>query len=144
VSHVLWWLLHHQQHRNCTRGLENPVMPRSLKVESVSAPEPKLDKTEILWFQVMESSTHRLVWVGRDLSRPSSPTPCHGRGHLQPDQGAQSPVPPGLEWFQGWGISHLSGQPEPGSHHPKSYLPVLQNALQQFNSLKFSHCSSSF
>jgi len=56
---------------------------------------------------ILESWNHRLVWVGRDLSRPSSPTPCHGQGHLQPDQGAQSPVQPGLEWFQGWGISHL-------------------------------------
>jgi len=65
------------------------------------------------------SSTHRMVWVGRDISRPSSPTPCHGQGHLHPDQGAQSPVQPGLEWFQGWGISPLSGQPGPGSHHPQ-------------------------
>jgi len=28
---------------------------------------------------ILESSDHRLVWVGRDLSRPSSPTPAMGR-----------------------------------------------------------------
>ncbi|KFQ70295.1 Aryl hydrocarbon receptor, partial [Phaethon lepturus] len=26
------------------------------------------------------------VWAGRDLSRPSSPTPCHEQGHLQLEQ----------------------------------------------------------
>ncbi|NXL43142.1 ROS1 kinase, partial [Podilymbus podiceps] len=30
-----------------------------------------------------------------------------------PDQVAQSPVQPGLECFQGWGLHHLSGQPVP-------------------------------
>jgi len=34
--------------------------------------------------------------------------PCNEQGHLQPDQVAQSPVQPGLECFQGWGIDHLS------------------------------------
>jgi len=51
--------------------------------------------------------------------------PCHEQGHLHPDQVAQSPVQPGLECFQGWGISHLSEQPLPGFHHPHSneFLP---------------------
>ena len=44
--------------------------------------------------------------------------PCNEQRHLQPDQVAQSPVQPGLECFQGWGIDHLSGQPGPGFHHP--------------------------
>jgi len=35
------------------------------------------------------------------------------QGHLQVDQGAQSDIQPGLEWFQGWGLHHLSGQPGP-------------------------------
>jgi len=40
-----------------------------------------------------------MVWVGRDLQRSSSPTPCHGQGHLPLDQVAQSPIQPGLEHF---------------------------------------------
>ena len=44
--------------------------------------------------------------------------PCNEQGHLQLEQGAQSPVQPALECFQGWDISHLSGQPVPGFHHP--------------------------
>ena len=57
-----------------------------------------------------------MVWVGRDLRRPPSPTPCSEQGHLHLDQGAHSPVQPGLGWFQGWGINHRSGQPVPGPH----------------------------
>ncbi|KAK4810053.1 hypothetical protein QYF61_005116 [Mycteria americana] len=41
-----------------------------------------------------------------------------GKGHLQLDQVAQSPIQPDLECFQGWGIYHLSGQPVPVLHHP--------------------------
>ena len=35
--------------------------------------------------------------------------PCNEQGHLQLDQGAQSPVQPDLECLQGWSIHHLSG-----------------------------------
>jgi len=44
--------------------------------------------------------------------------PCSEQGLLQPDQAAESPVQPGLEWFQGWGISHTSGQLVPIFHSP--------------------------
>jgi len=64
---------------------------------------------------------HRITeWVGlggtfkAHLIQP----PCSEQGHLHPGQGAQSPVQPGLECFQGWGIDHLSGQPVSGFHHP--------------------------
>jgi len=81
----------------------------------------------------------RTVWVGRDLERPSSPTPCHEQGHLPPDQVAQSSIQPSLECFQGWGISRLSGQPVPGPHHPHSeqfLLLDLSNLNLPFFSLK--------
>ncbi|KAK4832829.1 hypothetical protein QYF61_025817, partial [Mycteria americana] len=45
--------------------------------------------------------------------------------HLQLDQVAQSPSQPDLEWFQGWGIYHLSGQPVPVFHHPHVCPQVL-------------------
>ncbi|KAK4828850.1 LOW QUALITY PROTEIN: hypothetical protein QYF61_000907 [Mycteria americana] len=54
---------------------------------------------------------HRMLWIGRDLSRSSSPTPLQEQGHLQLDQVAQSPIQPDLECFQGWGLHCLSGQP---------------------------------
>ena len=53
--------------------------------------------------------------------------PCHGQGHLALDQVAQSPVQPGLEHFQGWGIHNFSGQPVPVSHRPHrtTFLPYV-------------------
>jgi len=56
-------------------------------------------------------------------------TPCREQGHLQLDQVAQSPVQPGLERFQGWGIDRLSGQPGPRFHHAhcKKFLPSIQS-----------------
>jgi len=57
--------------------------------------------------------------VGRDLTDHLIPNPCRGQGRpLPPDQVAQSPVQPGLEHLQGWGIHSFSGQPGPGPHHP--------------------------
>jgi len=52
---------------------------------------------------------------------------CNKQGHLKLDQVAQSPIQPGLECFQGWGIYHLSGQPVPVFHHPhgKKLLPCV-------------------
>jgi len=44
-------------------------------------------------------------------------SPYNKQGHLQLHQVAQSPVQPGLESLQGWGIDHLSGEPGPGFHH---------------------------
>jgi len=65
--------------------------------------------------------------------------PSNEQGHLQLDQVAQSPIQPGLECFQGWGIDHLSGQPGPGFHHPyaKKFLPYIQfkSALFKFKTI---------
>jgi len=60
-----------------------------------------------------------MVWVGRDLIDHLVPTPLHGEGHLPLDQVAQSPVQPGLEPFQAWGIHSFSGRPVPVAHHPQ-------------------------
>ncbi|KAK4814330.1 hypothetical protein QYF61_014844 [Mycteria americana] len=68
--------------------------------------------------RIIESQNHRMLWIGRNLYRPSSPTPLQEQGHLQLDQVAQSPIQPDLECFQGWGLRYLSGQPVPVPHHP--------------------------
>jgi len=70
-----------------------------------------------------------MLWVGRDLKGHLVQRPCHEQGHLLLDQVAQSPVQPGLEHCQGWGIDHLSGQPVPGFHHHhlKKCLPYVQS-----------------
>ncbi|KAK4815157.1 hypothetical protein QYF61_017598 [Mycteria americana] len=79
-------------------------------------------------YKFMKEFKSRIIdWVGLagtfkgHLVQP----PCNEQGHLHLDQVAQSPVQPGLERFQGWGISHLSGQPGPVFHHPqhKTCLP---------------------
>ena len=65
---------------------------------------------------------HRIIELlqlgleGTFRGHPVQP-PCNVQGHLQLDQIAQSPIQPGLECFQGWGICHVSGQPVPVSHH---------------------------
>jgi len=62
-------------------------------------------------------TTGRFGLEGTFRRHPAQP-PCSKQGHLQLDQGAQSPVKPGLGCLQGWGISHLSGQLLPGFHQP--------------------------
>jgi len=70
-----------------------------------------------------------MEWFGLEgtFRGPLAQPPCSEQGHLQPDQVAQSPVQPGLECSQGWGIDHLSGKPVPGFHHPhgKKFLPYM-------------------
>ena len=77
--------------------------------------------------RLIESQNHRVVRIGRVLTDHLVPTPCHGQGHLPPDQVAQSPVQPGLEHFQGAGSHSFSGQPGPGPHHPhnKEFLSYI-------------------
>lgn len=58
--------------------------------------------------------------VGKDLKDHLFPTPCHGQGHLPPDQFAQRPIQPGFEHLQGWGIHNLFKQPVPVPHNPHS------------------------
>lgn len=35
-------------------------------------------------------------------------SPCNEQGHVQPDQVAQSPVHPDVEYLQAWGIFYIS------------------------------------
>jgi len=44
--------------------------------------------------------------------------PCHGQGHIPPDQGALSPIQAGPEPCQGVGSQSFSAQRGPGPHHP--------------------------
>jgi len=80
---------------------------------------------------------HRIIecfGLGKTFKGHLVQRPCHGQGHLQPDQVAQSPVQAGLEHFQGWGINQLSGQPGPGLHHPhgEEFLPYIQSKSALF------------
>jgi len=61
---------------------------------------------------------HRILSVGRDLQRSSSPTPLQLTGTPQIDQIAQGLIHPRLENLQGRSINHISGQPVPVPHHP--------------------------
>lgn len=53
-------------------------------------------------------NNHRMVPV---------PAFCHRQGYFPPELVAQSPIQPGLEHVQGWGIHNLSKQPVPVPHH---------------------------
>jgi len=77
--------------------------------------------------QAASTADHRTIerfgleWTFRGhLAQP----PCSEQGHLQLDQVAQSPIQPGLEYFQGWGLHYLSGQPVPVLHHTNDGLKV--------------------
>ena len=71
--------------------------------------------TEFLVFCVL-SKNRRMVEVGRDLLRSSSPTPLHKQG--QPEHVAQDRVQLGCEYLQGWSLYSLSG-------HLCQYLTAL-------------------
>jgi len=64
--------------------------------------------------------------------------PCCRQGYQSPylilGQAAQSPIQPGLEQLQGWGMHNLSGQPIPAPHH--SLGKELMFFLFTFSSLK--------
>ena len=68
--------------------------------------------------------------------------PWSEQGHLQLDQVAQSPIQPGLECFQEWGICHLRGQPVPGFHYPhcKKFLPYIQSTTTLFQFKTITPC----
>ena len=53
--------------------------------------------------------------------------PCNEQGHLQLHHVAQSPIQPGPECFQGWGLHYLSLQSVPVFHHShsKEFLPYI-------------------
>ena len=55
---------------------------------------------------------------GRDLQRPSGPTPLLKQGHLQPV--AQDRVWTAFENLQGWRLHKLPGQRVPVLSHPRS------------------------
>jgi len=85
---------------------------------------------------------HRIIeWFGLEgtLQIISFQPPCHGQGHLLPDQAAQTPVQPGLERCQGGGSHSFSGQPGPGPHHPhgEDFLSHVQSksTLSQFKAI---------
>lgn len=68
----------------------------------------------------MESQNHVMVRVGSDLKNHLVPNPCYGQGYLPLAQVTQSPIQPGLEHHQKWGIHSFSGQPVPVHQHPHS------------------------
>jgi len=60
---------------------------------------------------LISSQNHRVVGVGRDLYRSSSPSPLPKQGHLQ--QAAQDLVQVGLEYLQRRRLRNLPGQHVP-------------------------------
>jgi len=58
----------------------------------------------------LNSKNHRIVWVGRDLQRPSRPTPGSTRGHpkSKPYVWEHCPWTPAA-----WGCAHCTGEPVP-------------------------------
>jgi len=58
-----------------------------------------------------------MAQVGRNLKDHLVPPLLPWAGTPPLDQAAESPIHPGLEHLQGWGIHSFSGQPMPVPHH---------------------------
>jgi len=76
-------------------------------------------------------AVHRIMErlkLGKDLWRPSGPTPLLKQGHLEPV--AQDHLQMAFEYPQGWRLHRLSGQPVPGLGHPHSetVFPDIQTS----------------
>jgi len=94
--------------------------------------------TEFCWRTVVNRIMEQFGLEGIFRGHLAQP-PCSEQGHLQLDQGAQSPIQPDLECFQGWGIYHLSGQPVAVFHrsHCQKFFPNIQSksTLPQFKTI---------
>ena len=92
---------------------------------------PSGDDVFFLWVPALcvSSQNHRVVGVGRDLWKSSSPNPLPKQGHLQ--QAAQDHVEAGLEYLQRRRLHYLPGQPVPVLRHPQreEVLPHVQTEL---------------
>jgi len=63
------------------------------------------------WIKIQMN--HRMVWVEKDHNDHLVSTPCYVQGRQPAAQAAQSPIQPGLECLQGWGIPSLLEQSAP-------------------------------
>ena len=97
--------------------------------------------TEFCWRTVVNRIMEQFGLEGIFRGHLAQP-PCSEQGHLQLDQGAQSPIQPDLEQFQWWGIHSFSGQPVPVPHHPhcKKFLPYVHSKCTLFQ-LKTVSCA---
>lgn len=69
---------------------------------------------------IIIEQNHRMSWVRRGLKDHPVPTPLTWAETPFTKHVAQSPIPPALEHFLGWGIHNYSGEPVPVPHHPHS------------------------
>jgi len=83
-------------------------------------------REEVIWL-LSWGKDHRIIGLEGSFKAHLVQPLCNEQGHLQLAQVAHSPVQPDLEFFQGWGIYHLSGQPMTVFHHPhpKTFLPYI-------------------
>lgn len=56
-----------------------------------------LDNVQNNETRIRESENHKMIWFGRCCKNHLTTVPCHGEGHLPPDQFSWSPIQPGLE-----------------------------------------------
>ena len=90
--------------------------------------------------RITELQNHRMVGVGRDLCRSSSPTRLTKQGH--PEQAAQERIQAGLEYLQRRRLHSLPGQPVPGLCHPQKeeVLPHVQVELHMLQFVLVALC----
>ena len=68
-----------------------------------------------------------MAWVGRDLSRSSSPSPLQWAGTSSTRSSCSEPYPTWPGMFPGMRHLPISGQPVPVFHHPHFFLASSPN-----------------
>ena len=87
-------------------------------------PVPELSHSDLSYF-FTEPQNHRMLGVGRDFWRSSSPTLLPKQGYLQ--QVAQDLAQAGFEYLQRRRLHNLPGQPVPVLRHPQIFLMFRWN-----------------
>jgi len=121
---------------NFIASLENGILPFTLLLQVTGDHLQAYRNTYAkIHIQPFLSQNHRMVGVGRDLCRSSSPTLLPKEGHLQ--QAAEDLVQVGLEYLQRSRLHNLPGQPVPVLHHPQEW----RNSSSCSDGKSFFDCS---
>lgn len=85
-------------------------------VGSTAAPPALLEYPKQASEQMGMPSTTAQLWkwglYGKDPKDHLVKPPCHRQGQMPLDQAAHSPIQPGLQHFQGWGIHNFPSAPQ--------------------------------
>lgn len=81
-----------------------------------------------------------MLRAGKDLKDHAVPPPYYGQRHLLLGQVCQGFIQPGLEHYQGWGVSNISQQPVFHHSHSQEFFPRIQLKFPLFQFVSIPTC----